>query len=68
VDPSLGLLSPCGVVSRVPILVSKACSLLLGHPWEFDTVVVHHGRSNKYTLVDKGKKITLLPLMPNEIV
>jgi hypothetical protein len=46
----------------------QACSLLLGHPWEFDTDVVHHLRANKYTLVHKGKKITLLPLTPNEIV
>jgi hypothetical protein len=41
---------------------------LLDHPWELDTDVVHHGRSNKYTLVHKGKKITLLPLTPNKIV
>jgi hypothetical protein len=40
----------------------------LGHPCEFDTDVIHHGRSNKYTLVHNGKKITLLPLTPNEIV
>jgi hypothetical protein len=46
----------------------QACSLLLGHPWECDTDVVHYGRTNKYTLVHKGKKITLLPLTPNEIV
>jgi hypothetical protein len=49
----------------VPI---QACSLLLGQPSEFDTDVVHHGRSNKYTLVHNRKKITLLPLTPNEIV
>jgi hypothetical protein len=49
----------------VPML---ACSLLLGHPWEFDTDAIHYGRSNKYTLVHNGKKITLLPLTPNEIV
>ena len=41
-----------------------ACSLLLGRPWEYDT----HGRSNKYTFMHKGKKITLLPLTPAEIV
>jgi hypothetical protein len=41
---------------------------LLGHPWEFHTDVVHHGRSNKYTLMHNRKKITLLPLAPNEIV
>jgi hypothetical protein len=46
----------------------QACSLLLGQPWEFDTDAIHHGRSNKYTLVHNGKKITLLPLTPNEIV
>jgi hypothetical protein len=46
----------------------QACSLLLGHPWEFDTDAIHHGRSNKYTLVHNGKKITLLPLTPNEII
>jgi hypothetical protein len=50
------------------VVPMQACSLLLGHPWEFDTDVVHHGRTNKYTLVHKEKKITLLPLIPNEIV
>jgi hypothetical protein len=49
----------------VPI---QACSLLLGHPWEFDTNAIHHGRSNKYTFMHNGKKITLLSLTPNEIV
>jgi hypothetical protein len=44
------------------VVLMQACSLLLGRPWEFDTYVVHHGRSNKYTLVYNGKKITLLPL------
>jgi hypothetical protein len=44
------------------------CSPLLGRPWEFDTDVVHHGRANKYTLMHKRKKITLLPFTPNEIV
>jgi hypothetical protein len=29
---------------------------------------VHHGRANKYTLMHKGEKITLLPLMQIEIV
>jgi hypothetical protein len=46
----------------------QACSLLLGHPWEFDTEAIHYGRSNKYTLMHNRKKITLLPLTPNEIV
>jgi hypothetical protein len=50
------------------VVPMQACSLLLGRPWEFDTDAIHYGRSNKYTLMDNGKKITLLPLTPNEIV
>jgi hypothetical protein len=50
------------------VVLMQACSLLLGHAWEFDTDAIHNGRSNKYTLVHNGKKITLLPLTPNEIV
>jgi len=46
----------------------QACSLLLGRPWEHDNDATHHGRSNKYTFVHKGKKYTLLPLTPAEIV
>jgi hypothetical protein len=29
---------------------------------------LHHGRSNTYTFMHKGKKITLLPMTPTEIV
>jgi hypothetical protein len=50
------------------VVPMQAGSLLLGCPGEFDTDVVLHGRSNKYNLMHNGKKITLLPLMPNEIV
>jgi hypothetical protein len=50
------------------VVPMQACSLLLGHPWEFDTDAIHHGRSNKCTLVHNEMKITLLPLTPNEIV
>jgi hypothetical protein len=50
------------------VVPMQACSLLLGQPWEFDTDAVHHGRTNEYTIVHKGKKITLLPRTPKEIV
>jgi hypothetical protein len=50
------------------VVLMQACSLLLGCPWEFDTDAIHHGRSNKYTLVHNGKKITLLSLTLNQIV
>jgi hypothetical protein len=37
------------------VVTMDACSLLLGRPWEFDTDAIHHGRSNKYTCMHKGK-------------
>src|SRR5438128_25261 len=50
------------------VVPMQACSLLLGRPWEFDTDALHHGRTNQYTLMHKGKKIVLLPMSPAEIV
>ena len=50
------------------VVPMQACSLLLGRPWEHDNDATHHGRSNKYIFVHKGKKYTLLPLTPAEIV
>jgi hypothetical protein len=50
------------------VVPMQACSLLLSRLWEFDTDAIHYDRSNKYTLVHNGKKITLLLLTPNEIV
>jgi hypothetical protein len=50
------------------VVLMQAYSLLLGNPWEFDSDAIHQGRTNKYTLVHNGKKITLLPLTLNEIV
>jgi hypothetical protein len=38
----------------VPI---EACSILLGRPWGFDNDATHHGRSNTYTYMHKGKKL-----------
>jgi hypothetical protein len=49
------------------VVPMQACSLLLGHPWEFDTDAILYGRSNKHTPVHNGKKITLLPLTPNPV-
>jgi hypothetical protein len=62
---SIGTYHDCADCDVVPM---QSCSLLLGHPWEFDTDAIYYGRSNKYTLMHNGKKITLLPLTPNEIV
>ena len=50
------------------VVPMQACSLLLGRPWEFDNDALHHGSSNKYTFMHKGKKVNLLPLTPAEII
>jgi hypothetical protein len=50
------------------VVPMQASSLLLGRPWEYDIDAPHHGRCNKYTFMHMGKKITLLPLTPAEIV
>ena len=50
------------------VVLIQTCFLLLGCLWEYDTDALHHGRSNKYTLMHKGKKITLLPMTPAEIL
>ncbi|XP_074306014.1 uncharacterized protein LOC141641243 [Silene latifolia] len=48
----------------VPI---DACHVLLGRPWKYDRNMVHHGRSNEYELVNKGKKIIFKPMAPSEV-
>ena len=40
----------------------------IGLPMEYDTDALYHSTSNKYTLMHKGKKITLLPMTPAEIL
>ena len=40
---------------------------MLGRPWEFDLDVAHHGTSNKYSFMQHGNNIVLLPLTPAEI-
>src|SRR6266540_2743969 len=52
----------CDVVSM------QACSLLLGRPWEYDNDALHHGHSNQYTFMHKGKKIVLHPMSPTTIL
>ena len=50
------------------VVLMQACSLLLGRPWQFDKNSVHHGRNNQYTLVHKGKHITLLHMSLDSIL
>jgi hypothetical protein len=58
----------CHPIADFDVVPMDACLLLLGRPWEFDADALHHGRTNTYTLMHKGKKITLVPMTPAEIV
>ncbi|XP_074283873.1 uncharacterized protein LOC141608415 [Silene latifolia] len=49
------------------VVPMDACHILLGRPWQFDRNVIHHGRSNEYELVDKGKKLLLRPMAPSAV-
>jgi hypothetical protein len=50
------------------IVPMEACSLLLGRPWQYDMYSLHHGRTNNYSLMFKGKKIIIHPMTPDQIV
>jgi hypothetical protein len=50
------------------VVPMHACSLLLGRPWQYDKNTTHHGRSNKYSFVHKDKKVSLIPMSPEEII
>ncbi|GJV75828.1 putative reverse transcriptase domain-containing protein [Tanacetum coccineum] len=42
--------------------------LLLGRPWEYDRNTTHNGRTNTYSFLFGGVKITLMPNKPKELV
>ncbi|GKG07859.1 hypothetical protein Tco_0333691, partial [Tanacetum coccineum] len=44
-----------------------ACHLLLGRPWEYDRDITHNGRTNTYSFLFGGVKITLIPNKPKEV-
>ncbi|XP_074303669.1 uncharacterized protein LOC141638156 [Silene latifolia] len=46
------------------VIPMDACHILLGRPWQFDRDVLHRGKCNEYELKDKGKRIVLKPLSP----
>jgi len=50
------------------VVPMEACSLLLGRPWQYDTDSMHHGRTNQYSLMFKGKKIIFHPMSPEQIL
>ncbi|GKB54909.1 putative nucleotidyltransferase, ribonuclease H, partial [Tanacetum coccineum] len=50
------------------VVPMDACHLLLGRPWEYDRDITHNGRTNTYSFLFGGVKITLMPNKPKEVV
>nr|GEX71966.1 hypothetical protein [Tanacetum cinerariifolium] len=50
------------------VVAMDACHLLLGRPWEYDRDITHNGKTNTYSFVFGGVKITLMPNKPDEVV
>nr|GEU99590.1 putative reverse transcriptase domain-containing protein [Tanacetum cinerariifolium] len=50
------------------VVAMDACHLLLGRPWEYDRDITHNGKTNTYSFLFGGVKITLMPNKPNEVV
>ncbi|KAG8490723.1 hypothetical protein CXB51_013780 [Gossypium anomalum] len=50
------------------VVPMHARHLLLGRPWQYDRRVTHDGYTNRYTFKYQGKKITLAPLTPKQVV
>ncbi|XP_076951386.1 uncharacterized protein LOC143624706 [Bidens hawaiensis] len=49
------------------VVPMDACHLLLGRPWEYDRSIEHDGRSNSYSFMFGGVKITLVPSKPKQL-
>ncbi|GKE10335.1 putative nucleotidyltransferase, ribonuclease H, partial [Tanacetum coccineum] len=50
------------------VVPMNACHLLLGRPWEYDRDITHNGRTNTYSFLFGGVKITLMPNKPKEVI
>nr|GEX68990.1 hypothetical protein [Tanacetum cinerariifolium] len=50
------------------VVAMDACHLLLGRPWEYDRDITHNEKTNTYTFLFGGVKITLMPNKPKEVV
>ncbi|GKD60374.1 putative reverse transcriptase domain-containing protein [Tanacetum coccineum] len=50
------------------VVPMNACHLLLGRPWEYDRDITHNGRTNTYSFLFGGVKITLMPNKLKEVI
>ena len=49
------------------VVPMQASHILLGRPWLYDRHVKHDGRTNAYSFVMNGARITLAPMKPKEV-
>ncbi|XP_021980230.1 uncharacterized protein LOC110876366 [Helianthus annuus] len=64
VSISIGFTYKDDVCHVVPM---DSCHLLLGRPWEYEHSIEHNGRSNTYSFLFDGVKITLVPSKPKQL-
>ncbi|XP_016673234.1 uncharacterized protein [Gossypium hirsutum] len=50
------------------VVLIDATHLLLGRPWQYDKRAMHDGFTNRYSFMHAGKKITLAPLTPSQVI
>ncbi|GJU20386.1 putative reverse transcriptase domain-containing protein [Tanacetum coccineum] len=50
------------------VVPMDVCHLLLGRPWEYDRDITNNGRTNTYSFLFGGVKITLMPNNPKEVI
>ncbi|GJR13679.1 hypothetical protein Tco_0796331 [Tanacetum coccineum] len=50
------------------VVPMDACRLFLDRPWEYDRDITHNGRTNTYSFLFGGVKITLMPNKPKEVI
>jgi len=50
------------------IIPMDTCHIMFGRPWLFDRKVIHDGCLNTYSFSKEGKKVTLVPIPPSQLL
>eukprot|EP00257_Ricinus_communis_P021198 XP_015580626.1 uncharacterized protein LOC107262021 [Ricinus communis] len=56
------------LVVTCDVVIMDVTHLLLGCPWQYDKKIAHDGFFNAYTFQHKRRRVTLLPMTPQEII
>ncbi|XP_027166359.1 uncharacterized protein LOC113766358 [Coffea eugenioides] len=49
------------------VVPMQASHILFGRPWQYDKKTTHDGFTNKYSFLHHNKKMTLVPLTPEQV-